>query len=300
GGGCGGGGWGSDCGCAARGSRSLPTGSTDSSSPRTRWRPVRTTPCWTRSGPSSGAPASRRGSQPGDTARRPGRLPGRRTDEKDGVMSPAEATFNFTGQVVCVSGGATGIGAASAMAFAAAGARVIVADVAADDAHRTVSDIIAAGGDARYSGCDVADAGAVGAMVEDILATEGRLDVVHANAGLESMKAATDVSLAEWHRVVGVNLTGVFLICRAGLRHMYRQGSGVLVITSSPHALATVPDAAAYAASKGGVHALTRALALEAAPHGIRVNALVPGTVDTPMVRREIQVAADPDTQLTP
>ena len=66
--------------------------------------------------------------------------------------------------------------------------------------------------------------------------------------------------------MVGVNLTGVFLVCRAGLRHMYRQGSGVLVITSSPHALATVPDAAAYAASKGGVHALTRALALEAAP----------------------------------
>jgi len=135
-------------------------------------------------------------------------------------------------------------------------------------------------------------------MMDDILAAEGRLDVVHANAGLESTSAATDVSLAEWHRVVAVNLTGVFLVCRAGLRHMYRQGSGVLVITSSPHALATVPDAAAYAASKGGVHALTRALALEAAPRGIRVNALVPGTVDTPMVRREVQVAADPDAQL--
>jgi NAD(P)-dependent dehydrogenase (short-subunit alcohol dehydrogenase family) len=98
--------------------------------------------------------------------------------------------------------------------------------------------------------------------------------------------------------VIGVNLTGVFLVCRAGLRHMYRQGSGVLVLTSSPHALATVPDAAAYAASKGGVHALTRALALEAAPRGIRVNALVPGTIDTPMVHREIQVAADPGAQL--
>ena len=175
---------------------------------------------------------------------------------------------------------------------------VIVADIAADDAHRTVSGIIAAGGDARYVSCDVADSDAVDAMMEDILATEGRLDVVHANAGLESTSAATDVSLAEWHRVVGVNLTGVFLVCRAGLRHMYRQGSGVLVITSSPHALATVPDAAAYAASKGGVHALTRALALEAAPRGIRVNALVPGTIDTPMVRREVQVAADPGAQL--
>ena len=194
-------------------------------------------------------------------------------------MSPSQATFNFTGQVVCVSGGATGIGAASAAAFAAAGAHVIVADIAADDAHRTVGGITAAGGDARGVSCDVADPGAVDAMMDGILATEGRLDVVHANAGLESTSAATDVSLDEWHRVIGVNLTGVFLVCRAGLRHMYRQGSGVLVITSSPHALATVPDAAAYAASKGGVHALTRALALEAASRGIRVNALVPGAV---------------------
>jgi NAD(P)-dependent dehydrogenase (short-subunit alcohol dehydrogenase family) len=104
-----------------------------------------------------------------------------------------------------------------------------VADVAADDAHRTVSGIVATGGDARYVSCDVADADAVDAMVEGIVATEGRLDVMHANAGLESMRAATEVSLAEWHRVVGVNLTGVFLVCRAGLRHMYRQESGVLV-----------------------------------------------------------------------
>src|SRR5262252_5802996 len=203
-------------------------GRTDSSSPRTRWRPARTAQCWMRSGTSLGTPAGRCGSRPGDQARhhRPSRR-SRRSGGKDGAMSPAQAAFDFTGQVVCVSGGATGIGAASAVAFAAA-----------------------------------------------------------------------DVSLAEWYRVIGVNLTGVFLVCRAGLRHMYRQGSGVLVITSSPHALATVPDAAAYAASKGGVHALTRALALEAAPRGIRVNALVPGTIDTPMVRREVQVAADPGAQL--
>ena len=107
-------------------------------------------------------------------------------------MSPAKATFDFTGQVVCISGGATGIGAASAMAFASAGAHVIVADIADDDAHRTVSGIIAAGGDARYVSCDVADSDAVDAMMEDILATEGRLDVVHANAGLESTSAATE------------------------------------------------------------------------------------------------------------
>src|SRR5215475_15436747 len=162
-------------------------GRTDSSSPRTRWRPVRTARCWTRSGTGLGAPAGRREGRPGDPARhhRPSRG-SRRSGEKDGAMNPSQATFNFIGQVVCVSGGATGIGAASAAAFAAAGAHVIVADIAADDAHRTVSGITAAaGGHARYVSCDVADPGAVDAMMDGILATEGRLDVVHANAGLE-------------------------------------------------------------------------------------------------------------------
>ena len=98
--------------------------------------------------------------------------------------------------------------------------------------------------------------------------------------------------------MVAVNLTGVFLACRGALRLMYQRGCGSLVLTSSPHALATVPDAAAYAASKGAVHALMRALALEAAPHGVRVNALLPGVIDTPMIHRELLAASDPDAQL--
>jgi len=213
-------------------------------------------------------------------------------------MAPARFQADFTGSVVLVAGGATGIGAASARAFAHAGATVVIADIDVSGAANTVDEITAAGGSARFALCDVADELQVTAVIGDVVDTHDKLDVVHANAGLESMHKATDASLAHWNAVLGVNLTGVFLVCRAALKQMYAQRSGSVVITSSPHALATVPDAAAYAASKGGVHALMRSLALEAAPHGVRVNALIPGTIDTPMIYRELSAAADPDDQI--
>jgi NAD(P)-dependent dehydrogenase (short-subunit alcohol dehydrogenase family) len=213
-------------------------------------------------------------------------------------MTSANFHADFTGQVACVAGGATGIGAASARMFALAGAKVVIADVNMAEAGATVAAIKAEGGTVRAVGCDVGDEAQVNGLMAGILEREGRLDVAHANAGLESMQKATEASLAHWERVLNVNLTGVFLVCRTALRHMYTRGSGSVIITSSPHAMATVPDAAAYAASKGGVHALMRALALEAAPHGIRVNAIIPGTIDTPMVQREIQAAASPEEQI--
>jgi NAD(P)-dependent dehydrogenase (short-subunit alcohol dehydrogenase family) len=213
-------------------------------------------------------------------------------------MTSATFHVDLGGQVVLVAGGATGIGAASARSFAAAGASVVVADVDAAAAQVTVDGIVSAGNAARFVECDVADEASVEALVKGILATEGRLDVVHANAGLESMSKATETTLSHWERVIGVNLTGVFLVCRASMPHMYERGSGCVVITSSPHAMATVPDAAAYAASKGGVHALMHSLALEAAPHGVRVNAIIPGTIDTPMVHRELSVASEPDEHI--
>src|ERR1700729_291007 len=203
-------------------------------------------------------------------------------------MTSADFHADFTGQVACVAGGATGIGAASARMFALAGAEVVIADVNMAEAGATVAAIEAEGGTVRAVSCDVGDEAQVNELIAGILEREGRLDVAHANAGLESMQKATEATLAHWERVLNVNLTGVFLVCRTAMRHMYTRESGSVIITSSPHAMATVPDAAAYAASKGGVHALMRALALEAAPHGVRVNAIIPGTIDTPMVQREI------------
>ena len=144
----------------------------------------------------------------------------------------------------------------------------------------------------------MADETDVRAVVDAAVTRYGRLDVMHANAGVEWTKKIADTTLAEWSRVIAVNLTGVYLACRYALVHMLERRSGAIVITSSPHALVTVPDAGAYAASKGGVSALTRALALEGAAHNVRANALLPGAIDTPMLRREADAAPDPQLQM--
>jgi NAD(P)-dependent dehydrogenase (short-subunit alcohol dehydrogenase family) len=199
----------------------------------------------------------------------------------------------FVGRVVMISGGATGIGAATARAFAAEGASVTILDVNARDGEAVAQEI---GG--RFSRVDVTDEAAVREAVEQAVADHGRLDVMHANAGIEWTKRIVDTTLEEWNRVIAVNLTGVYLCCRYALRQMVAQGHGALVITASPHGLVTVPDAGAYAASKGGVLALNRALALEGAPHNVRSNALLPGAIDTPMLRREAEMAPDPEEQV--
>jgi NAD(P)-dependent dehydrogenase (short-subunit alcohol dehydrogenase family) len=204
----------------------------------------------------------------------------------------------FRDRVVVVTGGAAGIGAASAQAFAREGAIVYVFDNNAEGGQRTVDEIRTGGGAAHFHEGDVAEEEATRAVADAAVERYGRLDVMHANAGIEWTKKVVDTSLAEWSRVIAVNLTGVYLASRFALIHMLRQRSGSIVITSSPHALCTVPDAGAYAASKGGALALTRALALEAAPHGVRVNALLPGAIDTPMLRREAETAFDPAQQL--
>jgi len=199
----------------------------------------------------------------------------------------------FAGRVVVITGGATGIGAASARAFAREGAQVTILDVNSADGEATAAEV---GG--RFRTVDVTDEEAVRGAVDEAVRDLGRLDVMHANAGIEWPKGIAETTLADWRRVIDVNLTGVYLACRYALLRMIEQRSGAIVVTSSPHALTTVPDAGAYAASKGGVLALTRALALEGAPYGVRANCLLPGATDTPMLRREAQMAADPAEQV--
>ena len=198
----------------------------------------------------------------------------------------------FVDRGVMISGGATGIGAATARAFAREGARVTILDVNTDDGEATADEI---GGCFRE--VDVTDEAAVGGAVEEAVAAYGRLDVMHANAAVEWTKTIVDTTLEEWNRIIAVNLTGVYLCCRHALARMVEQRRGSLLLTASPHGLVTVPDAGAYAASKGGVLALNRALALEGAPHNVRSNALLPGAIDTPMLRREAEMAADPEEQ---
>jgi len=210
----------------------------------------------------------------------------------------ANGKRRFEHRVVVITGGAAGIGAASARAFAAGGAITFVLDQDAEAGAELERSVSAEGGVLHFRRGDVTDEERVRAIVEEAARTHGRLDVMHANAGIEWTKGIADTTRDEWIRVLDVNLTGIYLAARHALVRMLKQGSGAIVITASPHALVTVPDAGAYAASKGGVLALARALALEGAPRGVRVNALLPGAIDTPMLHREAQAAADPGRQL--
>jgi NAD(P)-dependent dehydrogenase (short-subunit alcohol dehydrogenase family) len=207
-------------------------------------------------------------------------------------------TRRFEGRVVVVTGGAAGIGAASARAFAAEGAATFVLDRDADAGADLERSSAGNGAVLRFGRGDVTSEHDVRAIVDEAVRTCGRLDVMHANAGIEWTKGIADTTPDEWARVLDVNLTGVYLAARCALIQMIEQRGGSIVITASPHALVTLPDAGAYAASKGGVLALTRALALEGAPHGVRVNALLPGAIDTPMLRREMEASSDPERQL--
>ncbi len=204
----------------------------------------------------------------------------------------------FEGKVVCVGGGAAGIGGATSRLFAEAGAQVAILDIDEHVGEELASELRADGASVAFHACDVADEEALESAFASVTKRHGRVDVVFANAAIEWTKDARATTLAEWRRVIDVNLTGVFLLSRAALKVMCAAGGGALVISESPHALATVPDACAYAASKGGTHALMHALALEGAPFGVRVNAVMPGTIDTPMVHREAQAARSPEEQL--
>ncbi|MGA7836313.1 MAG: SDR family NAD(P)-dependent oxidoreductase [Acidimicrobiales bacterium] len=204
----------------------------------------------------------------------------------------------FDGATVVVGGGSTGIGAATVEGFAKGGANVVIADVADEIGAALATSLTEGGYRATYRHCDVSSESDVEEVFRFAEATYGAVGVAYANAGIEWTKDVRHTTLFEWQRVIDVNLTGVFLFTRAAMVRMCEARSGTIVVTSSPHALATVPDAGAYAASKGGVHALVRALALEGAPYEVRVNGIVPGTIDTPMVRREAQAAKDPEHQM--
>jgi NAD(P)-dependent dehydrogenase (short-subunit alcohol dehydrogenase family) len=206
----------------------------------------------------------------------------------------------FKDKVAIVTGGAAGIGRASAERFASEGATVVIGDVNAEGARKAAEAIIGAGGRALALALDVRNAAEVKALVEKTLATFGRIDVLFANAGIGSSSRLADTSDEEWDRVHAVNERGVFLSCREVVRVMLNQSpaGGAIVINGSISGLAGIPGQAAYAPPKGAVVEMTRQLAVELAPLGIRVNCVCPGTVDTTVLRTAMAMQPDPQAFL--
>lgn len=187
-------------------------------------------------------------------------------------------------KVALVTGGAMGIGKTTAQIFAREGARIVVVDIEAGGGEETVRLIKEAGGDALFVKCDVTKAMEVKAAIKKTVDTYGRLDCAFNNAGIGIPGTTVECSEEDWDRVLEVNLKGVWLCMKYELSQMLIQGGGVIVNTSSAGGLIGTPGIAAYTASKHGVVGLTRTAALEHVTAGIRVNAVCPGSVPTPML----------------
>ena len=202
----------------------------------------------------------------------------------------------LAGKVCVITGAASGIGRASALLFASEGGRVVVGDIDMDAARSTVSEIEQRSGRAWAWQVDVTDEGATQALAAEVVGRDGRIDVLFNNAGIAGVGDVVETDPDLFDRVMRVNVRGVYLMSRAVVPHMIERKSGSIINMSSCIAEIGLARRVSYAASKGAVLAMTKSMQVDLAPHGIRVNALLPGTILTPFVERYLKESyADPE-----
>ena len=201
--------------------------------------------------------------------------------------------LELANKVAIVTGGSSGIGQAISLLFAREGAKVMIADInSADDTLATIRN---AGGQAEFINTDVSDSSQVRRLVSETLRMLGAVDVVCNNAGVELLKLVTETGEDEWDRVIDINLKGPFLVSKYVLPHMISKKDGAIVNIASQLGVVGAERFSAYCASKGGLILLTKAMALECAKYGVRVNCVCPGAIETPMLDREVNLENRPD-----
>jgi NAD(P)-dependent dehydrogenase (short-subunit alcohol dehydrogenase family) len=199
-------------------------------------------------------------------------------------------------KVALITGGASGIGEATAKLFAKEGAKVVIADVQAEKGRAAAAEIGAAGGEAAFVKANIVRESEAKRMVEFTVKKYGRLDILFNNAGVENSKPDVETSVEEWDKVMDVNVKGVFLGTKYAVPEMKKSGGGSIINTSSIFGLIGSPGFAAYHASKGAVRLLTKATALAHAADNIRANSICPGVIETPMFAQVVSETPNPDT----
>jgi len=198
-------------------------------------------------------------------------------------------------KVAIITGAGSGIGRSSALLFASEGAAVVIADLDHEKGQQAADEITAAGGKAIHVNCDVTEQEAAKALAAETVAAYGQIDVLFNNAGISHVGALHEVEPDAWDRVIRVNVRGVYMTAAAVLPYMMEKRSGSIINMSSSIAEMGVSNRAVYTASKGAVLSLTKAMQVDYASYGIRVNALLPGTIMTPFVEGYLSRSADPE-----
>ncbi len=206
--------------------------------------------------------------------------------------------MRLSGKNAVVTGAASGIGRVTALRFAEEGAAVVCADLDAEGAAAVAASVVANGGTAVAVSADITSEADATRLAEEALAALGRIDVLVNNAGVTILGGVAEITEADWQREIDINLSGAYRVSKAFWPHFAEAGGGAILSTASIAGVVAVRQDAAYVASKAGLIMLTRCMALDGAPHGIRANCICPGFVDTPMFEGFIAEQPDPEASL--